>query len=113
MLSHFSCVQLSVTLWTVARQAPRPWDSPGKNTRVGCHTLFQGIFPTWGLNLCILHLLHWQAGSVPLAPPGKPKYVKSGGELTKNHMLERNLCLSFVGFYNTDIERDISCVGCL
>ena len=64
-------------------------------------------------NPCILHLLHWQAGSVPLGPPGKPKYVKSGGELTKNHMLERNLCLSFVGFYNTDIERDISCVGCL
>ena len=22
MLSHFSCVQLSVTLWTIARQAP-------------------------------------------------------------------------------------------
>ena len=25
-----------------------PWDSPGKNTAVGCHTLFQGIFPTQG-----------------------------------------------------------------
>ena len=25
-------------------------DSPGKNTRVGCHALFQGIFPTQGLN---------------------------------------------------------------
>ena len=23
-----------------------PSDSPGKNTRVGCHTLLQGIFPT-------------------------------------------------------------------
>ena len=23
-----------------------PWDSPGKNTRVGCHALLQGIFPT-------------------------------------------------------------------
>ena len=22
-----------------------PWDSPGKNTGVGCHTLLQGIFP--------------------------------------------------------------------
>ena len=22
------------------------WDSPGKNTRVGCHFLLQGIFPT-------------------------------------------------------------------
>jgi len=23
-----------------------PWDSPGKNTGVGCHDLLQGIFPT-------------------------------------------------------------------
>ena len=28
----------------------RPWDSPGKNTGVGCHSLLQGIFPTQGLN---------------------------------------------------------------
>ena len=26
------------------------WDSPGKNSGVGCCTLFQGIFPTQGLN---------------------------------------------------------------
>ena len=25
-----------------------PWDSPGKNTRVGCHFLLQGIFLTQG-----------------------------------------------------------------
>ena len=34
------------------------WDFPGKNTGVGCHFLLQGIFPTKGPNLC---LLHWQA----------------------------------------------------
>ena len=27
-----------------------PWDFPGKNTRVGCHALLQGIFPTQGAN---------------------------------------------------------------
>ena len=37
---------------------PRPWDSPGKNTGVGCHALLQGIFPTQGLNLLLLHLLY-------------------------------------------------------
>ena len=26
------------------------WDSPGKNTEVGCHSLLQGIFPTQGSN---------------------------------------------------------------
>ena len=32
-----------------------PWDFPGKNTRVGCHFLFQGIFLTQELNLGLLH----------------------------------------------------------
>ena len=27
-----------------------PWDSPGKNTGVGCHALLQGIFPNQVLN---------------------------------------------------------------
>ena len=35
--------------------------SPGKNTGVGCCALLQGIFPTEGPNLHLLHLLHWQA----------------------------------------------------
>ena len=52
-----------------------PWDSPGKNTGVGCHVLLQGTFPTQGLNPCFLCLLRWQAGSLPLAPPGKPMYT--------------------------------------
>ena len=30
-------------------------DSPGKNTGVGCHALLQGIFPTQGLKLVLLH----------------------------------------------------------
>ena len=49
-----------------------PWDSPGKNTGVGCHFLLQGIFPTQGSNLRLLHLLHWQTGSLSLIPPGEP-----------------------------------------
>ena len=44
----------------------------GKNTGLGCHALLQGIFPTQGLNPCLFHFLHWQAGSLPLVPPGKP-----------------------------------------
>ena len=47
VLSRFIHVQLFVILWTVAHQAP-PWDSPGKNTGVGCHALLQGIFLTQG-----------------------------------------------------------------
>ena len=47
-----------------------PWDFPGKNTGVGCHFLFQGIFPTQGLHLGLLHLLHWQVDSFPLSHLG-------------------------------------------
>ena len=32
-------------------------DSPDKNTGVGCHSLLQGIFPTQGLNLGLLHCM--------------------------------------------------------
>ena len=32
-----------------------PWDSPGKNTGVGCHALLQGVFPTQGSNLGLQH----------------------------------------------------------
>ena len=35
--------------------------------------ILQGIFLTQGLNLCLLGLLHWQAGSLPRVPLGKPK----------------------------------------
>ena len=53
-------------LWPCGLQPARllcPWDSPGKNTRVGCHFLLQGIFLTQGLNPCLLLgrqiLYHW------------------------------------------------------
>ena len=32
-----------------------PWDSPGKNTRAGNHSLLQGIFWTQGLNPSLVH----------------------------------------------------------
>ena len=41
LLSCFSRVQLCATPQTAAHQALPPWDSPGKNTGVGCHFLFQ------------------------------------------------------------------------
>ena len=31
-----------------------PWNSPGKDTGVGCHALLQGIFLAQGLNLGLL-----------------------------------------------------------
>ena len=47
-----------VTPWTVACHGYSllcPWNSPGKNTEIGSHSLFQGIFLTQGLNPGLLH----------------------------------------------------------
>ena len=55
-----------------------PWDSPGKNTGIGCHAPLQRIFPTQGSSLHYLCLLHWQAGPLPLVPPGKPFFIVKG-----------------------------------
>ena len=44
-------------------------DSPGKNTGVGCHALPPGDFPGPGTEF--MFLTYGQAGSLPLAPPGK------------------------------------------
>ena len=86
VLSHFSRVRLFETLWTVALC---PWDSSGKNTGVGCQALLQGIFSIQGSNPHFLSLLHWEAGSLPPASPGKPSYPCSLLELisTKAHLL--------------------------
>ena len=52
-----------------------PWDSLGQDTGVGCHALFQGIFPTQEWNLGLRYrrqaLLSESAPAV-LAPPILP-----------------------------------------
>ena len=77
-LYNYFCQVASVvsgSLWPLRLQPSRllcPWDSPGKNTGVGGHFLLQRIFPTQGSNPHLFCLLHWQMGSLPLVPPGKP-----------------------------------------
>ena len=44
-----------------------PWDSPDRNTGVGCRVLLQGIFLTQGSNPCRLCLLDLQMDSLPLS----------------------------------------------
>ena len=56
-----------------------PWDSPGKNTGVGCHFLLQGIFPTQGSNpglphcrQILYHLSHQERPRCPLMLAQQP-----------------------------------------
>ena len=51
VLCHQGHIQLFVTPWTIACQAPLSMGFPG----VDCHGLLQGILLTQGLNLCLVH----------------------------------------------------------
>ena len=63
-----SCVLLFATPWTIAHQAPPSMEFPRQDTGVCCYFLFQGIFPTQGLNPSLL-----DCGQTPLSePPGEP-----------------------------------------
>ena len=65
-----------------------PWDSPGKTTRVVCHSLLQGIFLTPDSNSC---LQHWQADSFTSEPLGKPEIPNTENrEKKKNYRLVEN-----------------------
>ena len=66
------CVSFSVTSNSLEPHELRltrplcPWNSPSKNPGVSCYSLFQGMFPTQGLNPGLLHCRRI------LYPPGKP-----------------------------------------
>ena len=81
MLSRFSCVKLCVTPWTVACQAPLFMGFSRQEYWNGLPCL-----PPRGPGGGLLHLLHWQAGSLPLAPPGKPDLFCPGGELFPSYL---------------------------
>ena len=63
VVQFLSCVRLFGPHGLQPARLFCPWDFPGKNTGVGCHFLLQGIVPTQGSSLC---LLHWQVDSLPL-----------------------------------------------
>ena len=77
---------------TAARQGPRPWNSPGKNTGVGCHSLLQGIFLTQWLNLCLLHcrqILYY------LSHLGSPHFLNQAPAAMVNIWLSQGPCCVF------------------
>ena len=72
-VSHSVTSWLFATPWTVPARLLCPWNSPGQNFGGGWHSLFQGIFPTQGLNPGLLHcrwVLHC------LSHQGSPFYFK-------------------------------------
>ena len=79
------CVCTLSWVWLCATPRLKPsrllcsWNFPGTNTGVGCHFLFQGIFPTQGWNPVSCVSCHGQVDSFPggyhLRSPNKRKCI--------------------------------------
>ena len=85
MLSRF---QLFATPWIVAC----PWNSPGKNTGVGCHSLLQEIFLTQESNP---YLLHYRQILYRLSHMGSPLNDVSGVITISTFTLALLFCLLY------------------
>ena len=71
-LTHVcAVVSDSVTPWTVACQALLSREFSRQDYWSGLSFPSSGDLSIQGLNPCLLHLLHWQAGSLLAKPPGK------------------------------------------
>ena len=94
-------IQLCLTLqpyglWPTRRLCPQRV-SRQEHGR-GCHALLQGISRTEAPNLSLSHLLHWQAGSLPPAPTGKPSRCESQFKM----IVLRNSNVSCLRFLKTE-----------
>ena len=69
-------------------------DSSGKKTGVGCHFLFQGIFPTQGSNLCLLYLLHCRLTLYHLSHKGRPHIYATMCKTASGRQLYSTGCLA-------------------
>ena len=92
MLSCFSRVQLFETLWSAPCQVPLSMGFSRHQYWSGLPCPPPGDLPHSGLNPHLIMLLALHVGSLPLAPPGKPKcFLKinkfSGNDKEKNHSL--------------------------
>ena len=106
LLSHFSHVQLFVTPWTVVHQAPLSMGFSRQEYWSGLPCSPPGDLPDPGIEPVSLCLLHWQAGSIQLAPLGKPNWF-----IHRNlnyfiywlidwciHLLNRHILIIYYGF---------------
>ena len=72
----------------------------------GCHALLQEVFLTQRLNPLLLCLPHWQVGSLPLVPTGKPPCLLTPTPLPTP-------CLAYISLNSkASFGQSISCFQC-
>ena len=75
LLSHFSCVLVFVTLWTIAHQAPLSMGFSRQEYWSGLPCSSLGDVSNPGIELCLSCLMNQQVGSLPLTPAGTSTYT--------------------------------------
>ena len=86
VLRQLSHVQLFAILWAVAWQAPLSVEFFRQEYQSGLLCPPPGDLLDQRSNLRLLHVLHWQAGPLPLAPPGKPPSRRFKGDLISKEL---------------------------
>ena len=89
MLNH-SVVSDSLRLqglWSASLLCP--WDSPGKNTRVGSHFLLQGILLNHGSNLSTFFFFGYMACGILVPQPGNELVTLAMEAWSLNHWTTR------------------------
>ena len=108
--SHCCCCLVASISDSVRPHPPRflsPWDSPGKNTGVGCHFLLQGIFLTLGSNP---GLLYWQVDSLP--PSHLGSLIQSLGLCyTYMFLVDKDSAL-YLSYYSSTYRMQFLYTGC-
>ena len=90
-----SCVPLCVTLWTAACQVPLSMGFSRQEYWSGLPCPLSGDLPDPGPETVSLTFnLHWQVGSLPLAPPGKPPTTGLPGNSKSGSILEYHLAFN-------------------
>ena len=97
MLSHSVASDSLWPHWIQPARLLSSWVSPGKNTGVSNHFLFQRIFPTQGLNLGLLHC-RWI-----LYPPSYQGEVQIVGKLTNSKEISPH-CFCFLDRFSPLFE---------
>ena len=116
MLSHFSHVRLFATPWTVAHQVPLSMGFSRQEYWSGLPCPPPEDLPSPGIEPTSLKSLHWQVGSLPLVPPGKPSFIPwkpaniiddplhphpaSAGQHTTRIIQNKECLLKAVSFWN-------------
>ena len=96
VLSCFRPVQLFVTLWTVAHQAPLSMGFSRQEYWSGLSCPPPMDLPDLEIEVTSLCLLHWQEGSLPPAPSGKLIYMYT---YTDNVVLRNNHIYTYTYIY--------------